>query len=151
MHEFVHPKTDYFSASLGEQGQEIVEEAQSQGISASQLQEMAARFTAAELRALLGWGSFDSSGGGGGNGGGPGAVAAGEDGSPLMRLTRVLEPLRTEFSIGPEWDLHSWLMEWLDRPCLALRDRRPIEFIGTDPGVRTLMQVIGAMGSGSYL
>jgi uncharacterized protein (DUF2384 family) len=68
-----------------------------------------------------------------------------------MRLTRVLEPLRTEFSIGPEWDLHSWLMEWLDRPCLALRDRRPIEFIGTDPGVRTLMQVIGAMGSGSYL
>jgi hypothetical protein len=137
----------------GEQGADIANEAEALGLTPEQVAEMFKSMNAAELRALLNDVNLSvGGGGGGGSGRNRVATAAAPGDRPIQKLIRAVEEVMRETgSTDPNFNAPAWVLRWLSNPCRALSNQRPAEFLGSENGVNTLLGVIGAMGSGSYI
>jgi ABC-type transporter Mla subunit MlaD len=138
-----------------EQGADIAKEAEALGVTPEQVASMLDRMNAAEVLALLrDVNSAIGGGGGGGSGRNRVATAAAPGDRPIQKLIRKVEQVldhQAGGSTSADFNATAWLLRWLARPCPALSNRRPAEFLGSENGVNRLLEVIGAMASGSYL
>lgn len=77
-----------------------------------------------------------------------------EQSERLLGLERLIGQVETMLddsgTPGEAFDAPSWLADWLDRPCPALGNRRPAEYMGTRMGQEVIEGLLAQMQSGAY-
>jgi uncharacterized protein (DUF2384 family) len=70
----------------------------------------------------------------------------------IKKMLALAESIASN-SLHPDaknFDSGKWLGEWIERPQPALGGRKPTEFLNTETGGQRILQLLGALESGSY-
>lgn len=69
----------------------------------------------------------------------------------LERIIGLVEAVVAESGATVEpFDAPGWVAGWLDRPCPALGNKRPAEYMGTRMGQEVIEGILAQMQSGAY-
>lgn len=68
----------------------------------------------------------------------------------MQELVELVDLMVAESGESKGFDAREWLTRWLDQPCPALGNRRPVQFLMTSEGQRIVSGLLRQMQSGAY-